>query len=175
MKRKEKRRQREQEELSTTIEYSLLDSESYTSRELRPAQEARRRRRELEQERNAEKKAKRASRARKRRAVIGAFVLFALVLAAVVGNNVLELFRLINEKNAVEAELKELNRQEGALEKELEQVNTDEYIEQQARSELKMVKPEELLYVYDDSAAQEDSPSGDEDEPFIDDGKNKDN
>ena len=128
-------------------EYSFLDSESLTSRDVRLAQEERRKRRKADQERSAASKARRRAMARRRRIVMGVAVLFGIFILLAVGRSIVNLVELQQEKSDTQARLAQLERQRGALEEELEQVNTDEYVEQQARSELKMVRPGEVLYL----------------------------
>ena len=51
----------------------------------------------------------------------------------------------------VQAQLEELEKRRSELENELLMVNSDEYVEQQARSQLHMIKPGEVLYIIPNS------------------------
>ncbi len=128
-------------------EYSFLDRESVSSRDIRIAQEERRKRRKVEAEKNEAQKARRRAAARRRRIVVAVFVLVGIFVVVTVGRSLVNLIELEREKAATEEKLAQLEYQQGNLEEELQQVNTDEYVEQQARSELKMVKPGEILYL----------------------------
>ena len=136
-------------------EYSFLDAESRSSREIRLAQEERRKRRKVESEKSAASKARRKAAARRRRIVVAALALIGVFVIVTVGRSVAGLIELEREKAETERRLSQLQRQQGSLEEELLQVNTDEYVEQQARSELKMVKPGEILYLMTGEGASE--------------------
>ena len=82
-------------------------------------------------------------------------VLIGVFVVLTVGRSVVTLIELESEKAETQRKLAQLERQQGSLEEELLQVNTDEYVEQQARSELKMVKPGEILYLMTGEGASE--------------------
>ena len=118
----------------------------------RPSEsEAQRERREI-RSKKLEKKTKvkdpeKIKRRQHRRRVI--LVMFLIVLIAV-GLTVRGIFRLaaLNiEKAETAKELQALEQQMGELQNELTQVNSDEYVEQQARIQLHMIRPGEILYV----------------------------
>ena len=58
---------------------------------------------------------------------------------------------LLYEKSKLEDEHDRLAALKERLEQELESVNSPEYIEQQARSHLRLVKPGEILYILPES------------------------
>ncbi|MCQ2560806.1 MAG: septum formation initiator family protein [Clostridia bacterium] len=118
----------------------------------RPSEsEAQRERREI-RSKKLEKKTKvkdpeKIKRRQHRRRVI--LVMFLIVLIAV-GLTVRGIFRLaaLNiEKAETAKELQALEQQMGELQNELTQVNSDEYVEQQARIQLHMIRPGEILCV----------------------------
>ena len=146
---------RKVEDKTIRTEYSFLDSESMSSREIRLAQEERRKRRKVESEKSAASKARRKAVARRRRIVMALLVLIGVFVVLTVGRSVVTLIELESEKAETQHKLAQLERQQGSLEEELLQVNTDEYVEQQARSELKMVKPGEILYLMTGEGASE--------------------
>lgn len=65
----------------------------------------------------------------------------------VIGVSIFNVYSLHNEYNDMAAQNKALKEQKQDLTQELGNVNNPEYIEQQAREQLKMVKPGEVLYV----------------------------
>lgn len=99
----------------------------------------------------AGKKKKLSDAARKRRnrrrLVILAIFIVLCVVIGLVGKSVVNLVQLESEKKAREAELEALQQEIEKDEATLKQVNSDEYIEQQARSELRMIKEGEILYI----------------------------
>ncbi|MCQ2565950.1 MAG: septum formation initiator family protein [Clostridia bacterium] len=99
----------------------------------------------------AGKKRKLSDAARKRRnrrrlVVLAIFIILCAVIG-LVGKSVVNLVQLESEKKAREAELETLQQQIEKDEATLKEVNSDEYIEQQARSELRMIKEGEVLYI----------------------------
>ncbi len=121
------------------------------------AREARRKKREEEQKKKQKKKrgvkqkeatsGRRAGKAVKRRLV---YLLILVVILAVSGFSV---YNLISQKaalNQARAKQEELLKEKEKLQQELTQVNSDEYVEQQARKQLNMIKPGELLFVVDE-------------------------
>ena len=129
---------------------TVYGEDSFTVRDISHAQEERAERRKIEQERNAARKEKRRRQARARSVVLVAIIVALLTTVALLGKNIFNLWDLRAQKAAAEQELEALQNQKGALEEELEQVNSDEYIEQQARSDLKMIRPGEILYLFKD-------------------------
>ena len=96
----------------------------------------------------SEEKAKVAEenkQSRKKFLLIAAVVL--AVLVALFGKNTYQIIQLSNEKKAQEEKLEKLEESIDRLNEELKRVTSDEYIEQQAREQLKMIYPGETLYV----------------------------
>ena len=110
------------------------------------------RREALEKKREQEKKAAEASARRgrilKKYAVI-AVVVF-VVMAALFGKLVIQIRDLNRAKNEALEKLEVLQRQIEELEATLENVSSPEYIESQARSQLHMIYPNEVLYIVED-------------------------
>lgn len=67
----------------------------------------------------------------------------------------IKIINLNAERNRAAAENEELQQKKEALELQLENVNSPDYIESQARSDLKLIKPNELLFVFTDDADSE--------------------
>jgi len=124
--------------------------DSYSVRDISDAQQQRKERRDREREGVLAQRERRRRITRNRRIVLAIILIVILGFLALVGNNILALSKLIQQKAEKEAELAKLQQEQEALSQELEQVNTDEYVEQQARSDLHMIRPGETLYVFED-------------------------
>ncbi len=74
------------------------------------------------------------------------FAIF-LILLGVIGLSVFRLISLKVEEANAQAEYEALQKEKMALTAELKIVDRDEYIEQKAREELKMILPGERLYI----------------------------
>ena len=74
--------------------------------------------------------------------------LIALLIAVIfVGRSLFRIFELRREKAEAEARLAEIQEKIERMESELTRITSDDYIEQQARSHLKMIFPGETLYI----------------------------
>ena len=88
-----------------------------------------------------------AGKKARRRAIY--FVIF-LVIGGVIAVYTFNIFTLKITEARTEKELQALLEQKARLERIYSQVNSPEYIEQQARQQLRMIKPGEILYVLPD-------------------------
>jgi len=70
-----------------------------------------------------------------------------VVIIAVVGVSVFNVISVNSQFDDALAEKEELENEKAKLAHELENVDSEEYIEQQARTMLKMIKPGEIYYV----------------------------
>ncbi len=107
-----------------------------------------------------------ARRKRKVRVNRGRLILTVIVviLIAVVGMSIKNVFDLRAEQKNLQEENQNLLQQQEALKAELENVNDPDYIEEQARIQLRMIKPGEILFVLDkDNNNSEKQDSGNED------------
>lgn len=127
-------------------------------------EERRRKRREkLEKKLPAEKTAVSKRRTAKRRRYALFTTALILFVAAAVASSGIKLWRLSREKQETQAELDNLLEKEAALQNELAQLESEEYIEREARAELHMIFPGEVLYVVpldsqnDDSSEESDA------------------
>ena len=95
---------------------------------------------------------------RKRKVVRALTRLLVLVTVCMVigllGKSFANIIALQKEKSQKTDELQTLNEEISKDEDILKQVNSDEYVEQQARSELKMIKEGEILYVVRDDGSK---------------------
>ncbi|MDD2189749.1 MAG: septum formation initiator family protein [Eubacteriales bacterium] len=113
-------------------------------------QERKRKRDEAANKKNKSKKTKhivterQAGKKARRRWV---YFLVALFILAIIGASVFNIVNLkLTEARTLEEQRVLLN-QKARLELVYSEINSPEYIEQQARQQLKMIKPEEILYV----------------------------
>ncbi|MDD7718584.1 MAG: septum formation initiator family protein [Eubacteriaceae bacterium] len=86
------------------------------------------------------------------------FIIIAMVVVAVSLKNIFSL-------RAEQKELKSINKallaEKASLQEELKNVNDFEYIEEQARIQLRLVKPGEILYILEDEdQAETDDKAG---------------
>ncbi|MBR3394320.1 MAG: septum formation initiator family protein [Firmicutes bacterium] len=127
----------------SSFTYDLLERESQSD-EQRERREVRRKKLE---DKTKVKDPAREKRAKNRRKTLLVLVLLVLVAAAWTARSVQRMVALSQERAAVQAQLDELEKRRSELENELLMVNSDEYVEQQARSQLHMIKPGEVLYI----------------------------
>ncbi|MBR0139539.1 MAG: septum formation initiator family protein [Firmicutes bacterium] len=113
-----------------------------------------RQREELEEQNRQARKAK-----RRRRGFVIRLVCVAAIMAAVFFTAVstMNIFQLQEEKRQADERLADLEYKKTGLEQELEVVESDEYVEQQARSELRMIYDGEVLYVVRDREEPENT------------------
>lgn len=77
--------------------------------------------------------------------------LYALVILMIIAAVAIQVFNILSlnqEKKDLEAEQQNLKKEQAKLEEELNNVNSREYVEQQARQQLKLIMPGEILYVF---------------------------
>lgn len=94
------------------------------------------------------------ARKRKKRVKINKLRLLLIavvvVLIVAIGFSVKNVMDLRAEQTRLKATNASLKDKKAALETELKNVNDTNYIEEQARIQLKLIKPGEVLYVLDD-------------------------
>ena len=113
-------------------------------------QRERKERREIQRNKKAvqdQKAAIAAQKAKRRRRILLVAILALIVAAIFVGRSVYRIIELRREKAEAEARLVEIQEKIERMENELTRITSDEYIEQQARSHLKMIFPGETLYI----------------------------
>lgn len=96
----------------------------------------------------------------------GRMALTAIVILLIVGlgMSVKNIFDLRAEQKALAAEQETLAVEKKSLEEELDNINDYDYIEEQARMQLKLIKPGEILYILDDNTDETEEDSEDKDE-----------
>ena len=145
----------------SSFTYDLLERESQSD-EQRERREVRRKKLE---DKTKVKDPAREKRAKNRRKTLLVLVLLVLVAAAWTARSVQRMVALSQERAAVQAQLDELEKRRSELENELLMVNSDEYVEQQARSQLHMIKPGEVLYIVPSSTEYTTSEPEEEEVP----------
>ena len=113
-------------------------------------QRERRERREdlrVKKEQQIKRSEQAAARAKQRRRLFLVLLVVLIGAGVLVGSSLVRIIALKKEKAAAEAKLDELRQKIELLESELTRVTSDEYIEQQARTHLKMIYPGETLYI----------------------------
>ena len=78
------------------------------------------------------------------------YILIILMIIAAVAVQAVHIISLNKEKKNLEIAQQELLKEQARLEEELNNVNSQEYVEQQARQQLKLIMPGETLYVFPD-------------------------
>lgn len=92
-----------------------------------------------------------------------------VVLAIVLFASVKNIFVLQAERKALKEQNETLLLEKESLENELKNASDEEYIEEQARIQLKLIKPGEILYILED---EKDNKSNEEDDKNKDEEKN---
>ena len=78
-----------------------------------------------------------------------------VILIASVGMSAINIIKLTIQKNELQAKNAELIKLKEDLSAEMEFINSADYIEQQARKDLKMIKENELLFIISDEDDKE--------------------
>ena len=103
------------------------------------------------------KMAIRKNRAR-RRIMIGLVIVLILGLFSF---SIFNIFSLKREQHDAEAQKRELIEEKEQLEKELEEVNDISNVEEQARDQLRLIKPGETIFLFPDSITNSDDSDDD--------------
>ncbi|MCH3954121.1 MAG: septum formation initiator family protein [Eubacterium sp.] len=79
--------------------------------------------------------------------------LIMVLLLGASGVSVHTVLQLQSEQNRLKSKNTQLKTKRSELQEELKSVNKDSYIEQQARTQLHMIKPGEVVYVLKDNSS----------------------
>ena len=112
---------------------------------------------EKEEPTPVKRKTKQKSQSSGSRRLITVIAIILIAVLAVSGKNI---YDLLQEKKMLEEENEALVLEKESLEDELKNANDAEYIEEQARIQLKLIKPGEILYILEDE--KDDSDKEDE-------------
>lgn len=103
-----------------------------------------------------------------------AIFVVVVVLFVVVTMSIKNVFDLTLEQHELKKQNEDLKEQKAALEKEFENINDKNYIEEQAREQLNMVKPGEIVYIIEEEDQGKDKDKDKEKEKDKDKEKEKD-
>ena len=150
MSKRKPRRSREFKKNSQVIDIEEARRQRREKRQ--KAAKAETRKRAAAQQESAAVSVRKKAKKNRRRLVYAAIILFIIAVIAVSAFNI---FSLLHERAELRKEQERLSMIKDRLEQELESVNSPEYIEQQARSHLRLIKPGETLYILPKSSNQE--------------------
>lgn len=111
------------------------------------ARKRRQQRRESLSKKTPEKEQISKRKAGKKNRKIGIYTAICFIIIAVIGLYTYNILAIQKERAEVLQETADLEKEKKELTEELANVDTPEYIEQQARAVLRMIKPGEYLYV----------------------------
>lgn len=100
-----------------------------------------------EKEKSEEKRQAREENRKKRRKFLIIALAALIAVVAVFGGKIYKIYELSKEKESAENKLAEIDYNIGKLEEELKRIKNPEYIEHQARNQLRMIYPGEILYI----------------------------
>ncbi len=163
MKKRRKGRVREFEQAEMRRSMESMQRERRESRQPEP---------ELEPEMPVTYRKNKKVRINKGRIILTVIV---IVLIAVVGMSIKNVFDLRAEQKQLQHEQKLLLQEKEALKEELKNVNDLDYIEEQARIQLRMIKPGEILYITESTLKENLKAGGDNTESNEDDSNSEDN
>jgi len=83
-------------------------------------------------------------------------VLISVAIIISIGFSIKTIVTLHLEKNILDEENQKLRDERDQLILELENANTAEFIEEQARLQLKLIKPDEILFILPEDKDEED-------------------
>ena len=109
----------------------------------------------------------------RRRKIISlfAFVIIFVSLATMCGKDIV---RLKAENRALRKQQIALEEQRDALQKELKNANNQEYIREQAKKQLRLLNPGEILFTFEDEEAEDGAAAGEDGKTVNDDKADKD-
>ena len=81
--------------------------------------------------------------------------------SSIISFSIFNIFSLKREQHDAEAQKRELIEEKEQLEKELDEVNDISNVEEQARDQLRLIKPGETIFLFPDSITNSDD--GDDD------------
>ena len=93
---------------------------------------------------------------------LGLYALVIIVLLAVVGLLAHNAIQLKVEESQLKSKINELEKKKAELKEEKKAVSDPDYIEQQARKQLKMIKPGEILYILPEETDQKTEGNADD-------------
>ena len=157
---KKKRKQQEEERIAREKkerEDALRFKENYLDERVSRQQQERKQKRQEELEiRQAKQRTPEEIAAAKRHVRVILFaILGAIIALALVARSAVLVLNLEVEKKEAEKKLEQATKERDQLKEELDNVYSAEYVEQEARSELRMIYPGETIYILEDSSEEE--------------------
>lgn len=109
--------------------------------------------------REREETAQRAKKKKKVKVERSRIIMTAIVvlLIAVLGVSARNIYLLRSEQKQLNAKQQELLSEKNTLKNEMDNINDLEYIEEQARIQLRMIKPGEILFITEDKKTDENA------------------
>ena len=98
-------------------------------------------------------------RRRKKVFTLFAFIIAFVFLATMCGKDIV---RLKAENHALKKQQVALEHQRDALQEELRNANNQEYIKEQAKKQLRLLNPGEILFTFDEEQPEEDAEEAEE-------------
>lgn len=95
-------------------------------------------------EKEKQRRKRKARESRGKKIIVAVVLLFIFVFT---GSQLYSAYKINSDYKKVLLENKNLKEEKKSLEEELRHVNEPEYVEQQARDQLKMIKPGEVMYI----------------------------
>lgn len=138
-----KRRSRSQEYIRDSIK-SPSDAEEIRQQRKQLREEEILRKSACENEAPTPSTRRKAKNTRRR---VLALVILGIVMVAVAIQGV-KIYSLVQERDALKQSQIELIKEKAKFQEELTNVNSTEYVEQQAREQLKLIMPGETLYIF---------------------------
>ncbi|MBS5335516.1 MAG: septum formation initiator family protein [Anaerovoracaceae bacterium] len=108
---------------------------------------------ELNSLKSSEKKGKKKNKITNVKRFIGGMIILIFVMS--IGASAIKIIKLTGERDRLLETNKQLTELKEDLTAEMGQINSAEYIEQQARKELKMIKSGEILFLVDENSNEE--------------------
>ncbi len=142
----------EAEALTESAAEDLLEEQPEIPRELSPEDK------ELAARIEARRRLTRRSNSRKKRRTT---VLMILIFAALLTMCSREIVRLKAENYELQKQHAQLEQERDRLTSELGRVGDKEYIKEQARKQLKLLDPGEIMFIFDDGKGNTDNPAED--------------
>ena len=147
-----KRMTRSQEYVKKSLTYPNVAHEEREKRRARREDELFKREREENSNTHISKR-KRSKNIRRR--LLYLFVISAILL--LVGIQVFNIGGLLREKGELTKDRDALLKEKTRLMEELKNVNSKEYIEQKAREQLRLIKPDEILFIFPGDNADDEN------------------
>lgn len=106
-------------------------------------------------------KRRRTKQIKKKTVMLMIFIAVFVLLATMCGKDIV---RLKAENIALKKQQAELEKQRDALKEELKNVNDPQYIREQARKQLRLLNPGEILFTFDDGEGEDETKETEEPE-----------